>query len=149
VGAEVFKMKFHLVFISLVVMVYGIDIRNPKFPNDELYSSSIPLKVEILSLDPYVIIFHDVIYDREIQELKSIELSTLRHDRSEYPKNSMKYVTLEKEGNDVLNNRIKDMTGMKIGKDKDFWLMNYGLAGHIKLHLDEQPVSYQIKLKIK
>ncbi|XP_034482234.1 prolyl 4-hydroxylase subunit alpha-2 [Drosophila innubila] len=100
-----------------------------------------PLKVETLSLDPYVVIFHDVIYDREIQELKSIELSTLRHDRSENPKNSMKYVTLEKKKNDVLNYRIKDMTGMQIGRDKDFLLMNYGLGGHIKLHLDEQPLE--------
>lgn len=97
--------------------------------------------METLSLDPYVVLFHDVIYDSEIQEVKAIDLSTLRHDRSEHPKNSMKYVILEKEVNNVLNNRIKDMTGMQIGKNKDFLLINYGLGGNIKLHSDNKRVS--------
>ncbi|XP_034481512.1 prolyl 4-hydroxylase subunit alpha-1 [Drosophila innubila] len=44
-------MKFHLVFISLLVLAYGSDIRNPKFPNDELYSSSILGYLKLFELE--------------------------------------------------------------------------------------------------
>jgi len=98
-----------------------------------------------------VVLFHDVIYETEIEKLKSVDLSSLKHDRSDSYSNSMKFTTLEKEVNDVLNYRIKDMTGMQIGNDKDFMLINYGLGGHIRMPYDgynEEEVSCQIRREI-
>jgi len=95
-----------------------------------------------------MVLFHDVIYETEIKELKSVNPSSLKHDRSGSYRSSMKFTTLEKKVNDVLSYRIRDMTGMQICNDKNFMLINYGLGGHIGLPYDEEEVSCQIRKEI-
>ncbi|XP_030569303.1 prolyl 4-hydroxylase subunit alpha-1-like [Drosophila novamexicana] len=97
-----------------------------------------PLKVELLNNEPYVALYHDVIYENEIKELLSVNLASMRHDRTTDHKNSVKYTTVTRHLDDVLNHRVMDMTAMNVASEKDFLLINYGIGGHIRALSEQQ-----------
>ncbi|EDW70718.2 uncharacterized protein Dvir_GJ13933 [Drosophila virilis] len=107
-----------------------------------------PLKVELLNTEPYVALYHDVIYENEIKKLLSIDLASMRHDRTADHKNSVKYTTVTRELNDVLNHRVMDMTAMNVASEKDFLLINYGIGGHIRALSEQQPQLGNVKASI-
>lgn len=107
-----------------------------------------PLKVELLNNEPYVALYHDVIYENEIKELLSVDLASMRHDRTTDHKNSVKYTTVTRHLDDVLNHRVMDMTAMNVASEKDFLLINYGIGGHIRA-LSEQQVNNSQLIKRK
>lgn len=98
-----------------------------------------PLKTEILSLDPYIAIFHDVIYESEIRRVKNITLSSFKgplrySNRDEY---NVQFAKVYEDQQSLLNKRIEDLTGDVVAKeDKDFDVYNYGIGGISYSHLD-------------
>ncbi|EDV41033.2 uncharacterized protein Dana_GF23627 [Drosophila ananassae] len=98
-----------------------------------------PLKTEILSLDPYIAIFHDVIYENEIRRVKNITLSSFKgplrySNRDEY---NVQFAKVYEDQQSMLNKRIEDLTGDVVAKeDKDFDVYNYGIGGISYSHLD-------------
>ncbi|KAH8411172.1 hypothetical protein KR222_009648, partial [Zaprionus bogoriensis] len=90
-----------------------------------------PLKVELLSLKPYVALYHDVIYDTQINELLDTKKSS---ELSEWHRDSLKMKSVI---NKKLIYRVMDMTGMILREDSEFLLMNYGLSGKITIHHNE------------
>ncbi|XP_022217617.2 prolyl 4-hydroxylase subunit alpha-2 [Drosophila obscura] len=100
-----------------------------------------PLKVELLSLDPYIAVYHDAIYDTEIRRVMTLPVHTLKgppryRDRREY---NLKFTTVYEDANSQLNQRIRDMTGEEVKEDKDFSIYNYGIGGYIRYHVDNLP----------
>lgn len=77
-------------------------------------------EVELLSSKPYVALYHEVIYGRQIEELLSVEPDSFK---------SSKTVSLELHH--ALNIHLKDMTGMHMALDRHFvlqqssWAVNY------------------------
>lgn len=66
-------MKFQLIFISLLVLTYGSDIKTLKFPNHELYSSSIVGLLKLLEMEKQFMV-HVKGYGDALQE----KLETLK-----------------------------------------------------------------------
>lgn len=112
-----------------------------------------PLKMEILSLDPYLVIFHDVMSDEEIVTLQLMARPVLRRATvySEERKLSevvagrtSKFAWFYDDTNEVttrVNKRIEDMTGFELTGSEMLQVMNYGLGGHYATHFDFFNVS--------
>uniref|UniRef100_A0A034WBR4 procollagen-proline 4-dioxygenase n=1 Tax=Bactrocera dorsalis TaxID=27457 RepID=A0A034WBR4_BACDO len=112
-----------------------------------------PLKMEILSLDPYLVIFHDVMSDEEIATLQRMAQPVLRRATvySEERKLSevvagrtSKFAWFYDGTNEVttrVNKRIEDMTGFELEGSEMLQVMNYGLGGHYATHYDFFNVS--------
>lgn len=95
-----------------------------------------PLKMEELGLDPYMVVFHDVIYDTEIDGM----LNSSDFGLSESVSGLKSEVRTSKDSHIVdaktLNERVTDMTGLSMEMSDPFSLINYGLGGHFILHHD-------------
>ncbi|XP_070073428.1 prolyl 4-hydroxylase subunit alpha-2-like isoform X2 [Drosophila takahashii] len=96
-----------------------------------------PIKMEELSTDPYMVVFHDVIYDSEIDAmLNSSEFSLSLVDsgqKSDVRSSKDSYIDVDDES---LEDRVRDMTGLSLEMSDAFSLINYGLGGHYTLHTD-------------
>jgi len=92
--------------------------------------------MEELSTDPYMVIFHDVIYDSEIDSM----LNSSKFLLSLVDEGQKSDVRTSKDSNiediDKLENRVGDMTGLNMEMSEAFSLINYGLGGHYILHYD-------------
>lgn len=109
--------------------------------------------MEILSLDPYLVIFHDVMSDEEIVTLQLMARPVLRRATvySEERKLSevvagrtSKFAWFYDDTNEVttrVNKRIEDMTGFELTGSEMLQVMNYGLGGHYATHFDFFNVS--------
>ncbi|XP_033149494.1 prolyl 4-hydroxylase subunit alpha-3-like [Drosophila busckii] len=98
-----------------------------------------PLKVEQLSLEPYLALFHDVIYATEMNEMTYIYYLNSHAQLS----SSQKSIKVQKNASDMLNYRIKDMTGLSIEQDTAFELISHKVAEHNLRHSDSQPAAEQ------
>ncbi|TDG43569.1 hypothetical protein AWZ03_010017, partial [Drosophila navojoa] len=81
-------------------------------------------KVELLSMKPYVALYHDVVYDKEIEDLLYIRHDGIKYDRFEQYASK----TIHLELNRALHNRLRAMTGTNMDFGKDFELQYDGLA---------------------
>lgn len=112
--------------------------------------------MELLSKDPYVVVFHDVIYDSEIAGLIRVGEPTLKRTAVQnITQNVDTYISKDRTatGSWLLNGnltklernmiwriqkRIEDMTGLLITgfSEQDLQLLNYVFGGHYQLHYD-------------
>lgn len=107
-----------------------------------------PLKMEILHVNPYMVLFHDIISEREIDHLKKLARPNLKRatvyneqkDRSVVVSGRTSKFSWFKDNTDGtiqrINNRIIDMTGFDIKGSEMLQVMNYGLGGHYDTHYD-------------
>ncbi|XP_016926994.4 prolyl 4-hydroxylase subunit alpha-2 [Drosophila suzukii] len=104
-----------------------------------------PLKVEILSLDPHIVIYHDVIYDKEISRVKIISLHSLKSTPQYLHGDdfNVKFSKVPEEQESPLNRRIRDMTGENVMEDTDFMINNFGICGFRGYHTDNLEVQDQ------
>ncbi|XP_055381413.1 prolyl 4-hydroxylase subunit alpha-1-like [Condylostylus longicornis] len=119
-----------------------------------------PLKVEIVNVDPYVLIFHDIIYENEIEIIKSMSKDSLSRANVWDARagkaiishiRTGKYSWLAKHMHpvlNVLNQRIEDMTDMSMETSETLQVMNYGIGGHYDVHPDylDEPKGNVIKM---
>ncbi|XP_034664556.1 prolyl 4-hydroxylase subunit alpha-3-like [Drosophila subobscura] len=120
-----------------------------RYQNEQsAFSRLATLKLEILSHDPYVVIYHDVLYDSEMQglidsthrrmsrsmvqyEARQIEISEQRTS-NEAPFTEKNDPQLLKR----ISDRIKDMTGSDMMRSELLSVVLYDLGGHHDLHVD-------------
>lgn len=107
-----------------------------------------PLKLEEAYLKPYIVIYHDVISDKEIEVIKQMakprfkratiqnhitgetEPAPYRISKSSWLKNEEhKYVA------DIAL-RLEDMTGLTTTTAEELQVVNYGIGGHYDPHFD-------------
>jgi len=112
-----------------------------------------PLKEEEAYLDPKIVIYHDVLYDNEIETLKKmaaprfkratvqnsvtgqLEIANYRISKSSW---------LEESEHDHLahvGRRTELMTGLTIKTAESLQVVNYGIGGHYEPHFDFARVS--------
>ncbi|XP_026837496.1 prolyl 4-hydroxylase subunit alpha-2 isoform X2 [Drosophila erecta] len=105
-----------------------------------------PLKMELLSLDPYVVLFHDVVSDQDILSIRNLAKGGLA-----------RAVTVTQDGNDkedparttkgtwlVENSKLiqrlsqlsQDMTNFDVRDADPFQVLNYGIGGFYGTHFD-------------
>nr|AAM75079.1 RE70601p [Drosophila melanogaster] len=107
-----------------------------------------PLKMELVGLDPYMVLYHDVLSPKEIKELQGMATPSLKRatvyqassGRNEVVKTRTSKVAWFPDGYNPLtvrlNARISDMTGFNLYGSEMLQLMNYGLGGHYDQHYD-------------
>ncbi|XP_017058094.1 prolyl 4-hydroxylase subunit alpha-2 [Drosophila ficusphila] len=105
-----------------------------------------PLKTELLSLDPYVVLYHDVASEKNIRHLKNlahgdlVRAVTYRSDGSqqEDPHRTTKGAWLENPDGVVqrMTQLIGDMTNFDMEDSEPFEVMNYGIGGYYHIHHD-------------
>ncbi|XP_070493818.1 prolyl 4-hydroxylase subunit alpha-1-like [Chironomus tepperi] len=107
-----------------------------------------PLKLEQISLDPYIVIYHQVMYDSEIELIKQmakprfrratvqnhktgeLETAHYRISKSAWLKDSEHKVIA------TVVQRVKDMTGLSMDTAEELQVVNYGIGGHYEPHYD-------------
>jgi prolyl 4-hydroxylase len=99
-----------------------------------------PLKLEQISIDPYIVVYHEVMYDNEIEIIKrmakprfkratvqnhltgELEVATYRISKSAW---------LKDEEHEVVKNvvqRTADMTGLTMATAEELQVVNYGIG---------------------
>lgn len=107
-----------------------------------------PLKRELASIDPFIAIYHDVIYEHEIELVKKIakprfmratvqnsitgELETVSYRISK----SAWIKTEENKNIENIVQRVEDMTGLNMDTAEELQVVNYGIGGHYEPHYD-------------
>ncbi|XP_070498231.1 prolyl 4-hydroxylase subunit alpha-1-like [Chironomus tepperi] len=106
-----------------------------------------PFKIEVMNLDPYLVLFHEIISDKEIETLKT--LSAFRLLRAEvFNKSSsvsgsnlrVAKISWHYDGShkviDDINARVADMSGLSMETAETWQIQNYGIGGHYIPHFD-------------
>lgn len=107
-----------------------------------------PVKEETMHLDPWLVIYHDVVSDKEINDIKFIatpklnratvqnsktgelETATYRISKSAWLKSTV-HPTVAR-----INQRIQAITGLDVETAEELQIANYGLGGHYEPHYD-------------
>ncbi|CRK98253.1 CLUMA_CG011615, isoform A [Clunio marinus] len=112
------------------------------------FSKIAPFKVEEASLDPYIVMFYDVISDDEIEIFKSTakerleQASVFNADGSLRVDSISKFAVMARmddSEHEVFKRLIKrhaDMTGLNMKSAEKWKVQNYGLGGHHIPHYD-------------
>lgn len=104
-----------------------------------------PFRLEILNMDPRVVMFHDVLYECEIKHLKKKALPTIKRSaigadgltKSKVRTSLGGYTSyLEDSVLESLVQRIEDMTRQTIKGTESVQVANYGMGGHYEPHYD-------------
>ena len=107
-----------------------------------------PLKMEEVYPSPYIVIYHDVIYEKEMEVVKKLakprfrratvqnyktgelEVATYRISKSAWLKDEEhKYIR-------DIGARVEDMTGLSMLTAEELQVVNYGIGGHYEPHFD-------------
>ncbi|KAM8853168.1 prolyl 4-hydroxylase subunit alpha-3 isoform 2-T2 [Synchiropus picturatus] len=140
--------------------------KNPKlfcdyFTNNSPALRLMPAKREVLSLQPYVVLYHDFITDSESDDIKRLAQHGLRRSvvaagekqatadyrisKSAWLKGSAGSIV------EKLDHRISSLTGLNVNHPYGEYLqvVNYGIGGHYEPHFDHatSPTSPVFKLK--
>ncbi|EDW24510.1 GL24183 [Drosophila persimilis] len=112
------------------------------------FSRLAPLKLEIFSHDPYVVIYHDVLYDAEMQGLidstrrrmsRSMVQYEIRQIEISEQRTSKEAPFTEKNDPQLLKriyDRLKDMTGCDMLRSEHLSILLYDQGGHHDPHVD-------------
>lgn len=106
------------------------------------------LKLEEVHADPYIVIYHDAMYDSEIDLIKrmarprfrratvqnsvtgALETANYRISKSAWLK------TQEDRVIETVVQRTADMTGLDMDSAEELQVVNYGIGGHYEPHFD-------------
>lgn len=107
-----------------------------------------PIKTEILSKDPYIAIFHDVLYQKELTRIRTASKSHLiastiiNYTSNEYSVDeyrTSKSVWIPSDTNNLtqrITNLVGDATGLEMTNSEMFQVINYGIGGLFEAHMD-------------
>lgn len=107
-----------------------------------------PLKQEEAFKRPWIVIYYDVVSDREIEVIKHLATPRLRRATVQNYKSGelevanyriSKSAWLKHEEDSVItrvNKRIQAITGLDISTAEDLQVVNYGIGGHYEPHFD-------------
>ncbi|GBM54730.1 Prolyl 4-hydroxylase subunit alpha-1 [Araneus ventricosus] len=116
--------------------------------NNNSYLLLQPIKQEILSLDPFICMYHDIISDKDIELFKKIALPRLARATVTNPKTgALETATYRVSKSawfkDKVHPRIahasqfvKEITGLETNTAEELHIINYGIGGHYEPHFD-------------
>ncbi|KAM7362133.1 prolyl 4-hydroxylase subunit alpha-1-like [Cochliomyia hominivorax] len=107
-----------------------------------------PIKMEIVNLEPYMILYHDVVSASEICYLINLAKSNLKRATVYYINDlssstdscrTSKVFWFQNDTDQItkrLDQRIHDITGFDMTNSELFQIVNYGIGGHFAEHYD-------------
>jgi prolyl 4-hydroxylase len=110
--------------------------------NDVPFLTIAPLKLEQVSIDPYIVLYHDVMYDSEIEVMKRMAKPRFKRATVQNHKTGelevaqyriSKSAWLKDEEHDAVRNvvqRTADMTGLVMETAEELQVVNYGIGGN-------------------
>ncbi|KAH8328019.1 hypothetical protein KR067_003071 [Drosophila pandora] len=109
-----------------------------------------PLKLEEINLDPYVVMYHEVLYETEIEELKK-QSGHMKNGYADQKNGTMYRAVVarhswwsdESPTRERINRRIKDMTGLDFPITDTLQVANYGCGTYFKPHFDYTSDGYE------
>ncbi|XP_068174384.1 prolyl 4-hydroxylase subunit alpha-3 isoform X2 [Antennarius striatus] len=131
------------------------------FTNDDPRLLLLPVRREVLSLHPYVVLYHDFITDTEAQEIKALAQLGLRRSvvatgekqaTAEYRISKSAWLKGSEQSTvGRLDQKISTLTGLNVTHPYGEYLqvVNYGIGGHYEPHFDHatSPSSPVFQLK--
>nr|XP_043887301.1 prolyl 4-hydroxylase subunit alpha-3 isoform X1 [Solea senegalensis] len=131
------------------------------FTNDDPALLLLPARREVLSLQPYVVLYHDFITDAEAEDVKTLAQPALRRSvvaagekQATVAYRISKSAWLKNTAHPVvgkLDQRISMLTGLNVQHPYSEYLqvVNYGIGGHYEPHFDHatSPSSPVFNLK--
>uniref|UniRef100_A0A1A9WN34 procollagen-proline 4-dioxygenase n=1 Tax=Glossina brevipalpis TaxID=37001 RepID=A0A1A9WN34_9MUSC len=120
--------------------------------NTTAFSRLAPMKMELISLDPYMVLYHEALTDNEIIQLKEMAIPHLERakvfdgktNREIIAKDRTSQIFLVPEVGEInvrLHYRVIDMTGLSMVNSEVFQILNYGIGGQNAPHFDSFNVS--------
>lgn len=112
-----------------------------------------PFKIEEIFKDPMIVIYHDVIYNKEIEMVKTIARPNLKRakifngllKKAEVASYRIcKSAWIDDQNYRIINQisqRVEDMTGLDIRFSHKLQVVNYGIGGFYAPHFDITVVS--------
>ncbi|XP_064550774.1 prolyl 4-hydroxylase subunit alpha-2 [Drosophila montana] len=102
-----------------------------------------PLKLEQLSLDPYVVLYHDVVQANEREDIMRLTKPYLRRARvgagraaaQRFAMNAGYSYNKSRRG-ERLRQRLEDMSGFDLTNSGQLAVLNYGIGGQYYMHFD-------------
>ncbi|XP_034109093.1 prolyl 4-hydroxylase subunit alpha-1-like [Drosophila albomicans] len=104
-----------------------------------------PFRMEEINHDPYIVMFHNVISDNEIEEMKSLAVEMYNGYSGSFTPNQTEKIEIVAHIHWLrdntpfllrLNQRISDMTGLDVREFPALQVGNFGLGGYFKPHYD-------------
>ncbi|XP_072026106.1 prolyl 4-hydroxylase subunit alpha-2-like [Amphiura filiformis] len=116
-----------------------------------------PIKEEVVSLSPPIVLFHDIVTDSEIEHLltkarNSLTTGGAKINRKDYRTNSVSWIDSERVGDPIWTylRRIQHYTGLSTDVQHREWIQvaNYGIGGHYYPHYDGEDKDNENKTDI-
>lgn len=104
-----------------------------------------PFKMEEISRDPYIVMYHNVLSDREIDEMRKLTVDMdnglsvpLRENQTKVPEIIARSKLLYEPSlfKERIRQRIEDMTGFDLYELPGFLTINYGMGTRFQPHYD-------------
>ncbi|XP_065191112.1 prolyl 4-hydroxylase subunit alpha-1-like isoform X2 [Sycon ciliatum] len=109
-----------------------------------------PVKVEVVTVNPTLLIYRDVLYDSEIEKLKQLadpklnratahNRATGRYEPAQYRISKSAWLGEYLDESGVLahvNQRIEAITDLSMSTAEELQVVNYGIGGHYEPHFD-------------
>ncbi|XP_030295628.1 prolyl 4-hydroxylase subunit alpha-3 isoform X1 [Sparus aurata] len=139
---------------------------NPKlfcdfFTNDDPGLLLLPVRREVLSLQPYVVLYHDFITDTEVEDIKGLAQPGLRRSvvaagekqaTAEYRISKSAWLKGSAQSTvGKLDQKISMLTGLNVRHPYGEYLqvVNYGIGGHYEPHFDHATSASSPVFKLK
>ncbi|KAG1660319.1 Prolyl 4-hydroxylase subunit alpha-2 [Nymphon striatum] len=94
-----------------------------------------PNKVEILSFDPIVAMYHDIVTEKEMNYLKSVSKDKLIEPKTKSSKDLEEMLTFARTGKMAFLSEDSDFQLQGLS-DRIADVVNYGIGGHYEVHCD-------------
>jgi len=110
-----------------------------------------PLKLEQISHDPYIVVYHEVAFDSEIEVVKRMAKPRFKRATVQNHKTGelevahyriSKSAWLKDEEHQVVRTMVQrtvDMTGLNMETAEELQVVNYGIGGHYEPHYVSSP----------
>ncbi|MFH4981824.1 hypothetical protein AB6A40_008533, partial [Gnathostoma spinigerum] len=118
------------------------------YKSDQAYLRLSPIKVEVMNLNPLVVIFRKIISDDEIRSLKTLAFPRLRRSTVQHVKTRKQMTVtnrisestaLSGENHEIvhrIDNRVELMTNLNQETAEELQVAHYGIGGHYVPHYD-------------
>ncbi|EDW24627.1 GL24244 [Drosophila persimilis] len=107
-----------------------------------------PLRMELLSRDPLVALYHEVVSAAEQRHLMLLSESQLQRQRGHQYDKIRTFASASVAANatptvEQLHRRLEDITGLDLAESEPLRILNYGIGGQYYIHVDcEQPQTH-------